>query len=425
MMIRRLGYAGSLSVASMLVAACGGAQPPLVSVPGERSIAPNTASERVLYSFSGGNDGAYPEGAPILIKGEFYGTTVLGGNGGCAFVHGCGTVYKLKASGQERVLYAFKGGTDGEAPNAPLSDVDGNFLGTTVLGGVTGCKNGHVKGCGTVFEVTPSGKELVLYRFPGKAHGAEPVSGLTSFKGELYGEAAAGGTGKCYYTNVPGCGLIFKMRPSGKPKVVYTFSGGKTGGTPQGGLFAYEGNFYGTTSAGGGKACLFSYGCGTAFEMTPSGTQTTLHEFGRTIYAGALPESGLVFLNGAFYGTTFSGGTHDCALTGSFIGCGTVFKMTLSGKAESIYSFTGSSDGAYPNGLIAVNGNLYGTAGGNYSCGTLFEITPPGHETTIYQFSGADGCAPNSSLIYANGTFYGTTGVGGKYNNGTVFSVTP
>src|SRR5262249_47622881 len=151
--------------------ACASSQIP-IGVPLHHSIAPNAISESVLYSFAGGNDGADPEGAPILIHGAFYGTTALGGNGGCGFVHGCGTVYTLNASGQERVVHVFKGGTDGEAPTGSLIDVSGDLLGTTVFGGGPECKNRHVRGCGTVFEVTPSGREGVLYRFPGKAQGA-------------------------------------------------------------------------------------------------------------------------------------------------------------------------------------------------------------------------------------------------------------
>jgi uncharacterized repeat protein (TIGR03803 family) len=422
----------SVSVAAALLSACGGSQLP-ASAPGampqSRAVAQvghtaDSVSESVLYSFAGGNDGRYPEGAPIVVHGELYGTTTLGGNGGCAFVDGCGTVYKMSTSGQERILYVFKGGSDGEAPNGSLADDDGNLIGTSELGGNSGCKDGHVKGCGTVFEVTLSGKERILYRFPGKAQGASPVSGLILFRGELYGEAAAGGMGKCYYTNVPGCGLVFKMRLSENPEILDTFKGGKSGGTPQGSLLVYEGNLYGTTSAGGGNACMFSYGCGTAFEVTPSGAQKTLHEFGRTLYASALPESGLVVLNGIFYGTTFSGGAYDCALT-YFLGCGTVFKLTPSGKFQRLYSFEGKSDGAYPNSLIAADGKLYGTAGGTYGCGSVFQITPSGQETTLYHFKGgSDGCGP-STLTYAGGTFYGTTGGGGKYNDGTIFAITP
>ena len=406
-----------------LLTGCAGSQPSPFAAPLEHAITRNTGSEAVVYSFAGGNDGSYPQGVPVLINADFYGTTVLGGNG-CKFVSGCGTVYKLKASGWERVLHVFTSGSDGEAPSGPLLSDGANLFGTTVYGGGLGCKSGHVNGCGTVFKITPSGKEKILYAFPGGAQGAQPGSGLTLYKGTLYGEAAGGGTGKCYYANIPGCGLIFKMRPTGHVTLLYTFKGGKSGGTPAGGLLAYNGNFYGMTVAGGGNACLFSYGCGTAFEMTPSGTKTTLHVFGRTVHDGALPEGGLVLLNGAFYGTTDSGGTYDCALSGSFLGCGTAFKVTPSGKYKRLYSFTGNADGAYPNALIAVNGNLYGTTGGNFNCGTVFELTPSGKETTLYQFKGgSDGCAPSSGLTYNGGTFYGTTGTGGTYNDGTVFAL--
>lgn len=415
----RFGFAVS---AAALISACAESQSP-IGMPLQRAMAPSVVSESVLYSFAGGRDGADPESAPILIAGAFYGTTVLGGNG-CSFLHGCGTVYTLSASGQESVLHIFKGRADGEAPSGSLIDVSGDLLGTTFYGGGLGCKDGHVKGCGTVFEVTPSGREGVLYHFLGKAQGAMPNSGLTHFKSTFYGEAAAGGTGKCYFADYRGCGLIFKMNAGDRVRIVYTFKGGTSGGTPQGGLLSYKGNLYGTTSAGGDTACLFSYGCGTAFEISPFGRLTTLHLFGHTLHDAALPTHGLVFLNEAFYGTTASGGGSDCALTGSFIGCGTVFKLTPSGKFRLLYSFTGRSDGAYPNGLVAVNGNLYGTAGGIYGCGTLFEITPSGKETTLYQFKGgSDGCGPNS-LLYSGGTFYGTTGAGGAYNNGTFFAVT-
>ncbi len=423
-------YALIISVAAATLAGCGGAQPP-IGASGAMPLG-NTlrlpATESVVYSFAGGDDGALPAAAPISIGGEFYGTTVLGGNGGCAFVHGCGTVYKLNASGQERVLHVFKSVPDGEAPDASLVDFDGRLFGTTVYGGIAGCKSGHAKGCGTVFEVAPAGKERVLYRFPGKAEGASPVSQLTLSNGALFGEAAAGGMGKCYYADTPGCGLIFQMNASGPVSVVYTFKGRKDGGTPQGGLLAFKGNFYGTTSAGGGHACLFSYGCGTVFKMTPSGTQTILHEFGRIASDGALPESGLVVLKGALYGTTYSGGAYDCALSGSGYGCGTVFEVTLSGHEKIIYNFKGEDDGAFPQALIVVGGNLYGTTAGkgSYLCGTVFKMTSSGKETTLYQFKGgADGCGPTAGLINAGGTFYGTTQVGGTHNDGTVYAIDP
>lgn len=114
-----------------------------------------------------------------------------------------------------------------------------------------------------MFELTSAGGESVLYRFPGKAQGAFPASQLTLLKGEFYGEASGGGTGRCYYTGYPGCGTIFKTTSSGQASILYAFKGGKDPGTPDGGLVWYKGDFYGTTSAGGSHVCYASYGCGT------------------------------------------------------------------------------------------------------------------------------------------------------------------
>jgi uncharacterized repeat protein (TIGR03803 family) len=388
------------------------------------------AVESVLYSFAGGSDGAYPEAPPILVGGVLYGTTALGGNGGCAFVNGCGTVYALNASGHERVLHSFKTGRDGEAPGGPLfHDPSGNLIGPTVLGGGSGCKDGHVKGCGTIFRITTSGKEHVLYRFPGGAQGSQPDAPLTRPNGAFYGEASGGGAGKCSYMNSKGCGLLFKLDASGAVTIVYTFKGGKGGGTPQGGLLPLDGNFYGTTTGGGGTACPFSDGCGTAFQMMPSGSVNVLYEFGRSVYDGAVPESGFVALNGKFYGTTFSGGRSNCALTGSGYGCGTVFAMTLTGHEKIIYNFTSDGEaGSFPNGLVVAGNTLYGTTegGGFYRCGTVFTISPSGQLTVLYAFKGgADGCGPSSGLTEAKGVLYGTTAGGGAHSDGTIYSITP
>jgi uncharacterized repeat protein (TIGR03803 family) len=442
-------YAFSISAAAALLAGCGAlplspskgqddTQPPI----GAPGMVPQTAAvatrvdpstmETVLYSFAGGNDGQYPDAAPISVDGEFYGTTALGGNGGCNALPGCGTVYKLNASGQESILHVFKSGTDGEAPNG-LIDVGGNLIGTTTYGGTSGCKSEYTSGCGTVFELTPSGQEHVLYRFHGHAQGALPSSQLTLFKGEFYGEASAGGTGTCYYADYPGCGMIFKMSPSGHVSIIYTFKGGKDAGSPDGGLVWYKGAFYGTTLAGGSHACYSSYGCGTVFKITPSGSETTLHKFTGYPNDGALPD-GLAIIDGVLYGTTDDGGKYNCGLT-YYVHCGTVFTLTLSGRERVIYNFKGEKDGESPNGLVAVGGNLYGTtqSGGNEGsscyfpgCGTVFELTPSGQETILYSFKGGrDGSLPSSPLIDVDGTLYGTTSVGGAKGDGTVFAVTP
>lgn len=444
MRISAFRHALSSCVALAMLAGCGAlrqaqddTQPP-IGVQGAMPAAPaiqqrtDSGTEEVLYSFAGGNDGQSPAAAPISVSGEFYGTTALGGDGGCHAVHGCGTVYKVNASGQESILHVFRSGTDGEAPHG-LIDVGGDLMGTTTYGGALGCKSQHTSGCGTVFELTPSGKERVLYRFAGGAQGALPDSNLTFFKHQFYGEAGAGGAGKCYDADYPGCGMIFKMSPSGHVSIIYTFKGGKDPGTPEGGLVWYKGDFYGTTSAGGSNACYSSYGCGTVFKITPSGNETTLHKFTGYPNDGALP-NGLAIIDGVLYGTTEDGGKNNCGLT-YYLHCGTVFELTLSGQERIIYNFKGGTDGESPIGLVAVGGDLYGTtqSGGNGGshcyfpgCGSVFELTPSGQETILYRFKGGDdGAVPSSGLNDVGGSLYGTTAGGGTHGDGTVFSLIP
>jgi uncharacterized repeat protein (TIGR03803 family) len=391
---------------------------------------PNIVSEKLLYSFRGGTDAGNPDGPPIVINGELYGATYSGGTrcGG----NGCGTVYAVDAAGRERVVYAFKGkGEDESAPAGSLIMVHGNLIGTTRRGGGPGCKKGETQGCGTVYELTTSGTEKILYRFPGRPGGAVPTAGLTLFHGSLYGSTAAGGITTCNYESITGCGLIFKMIGLRAPTIVYEFGGGSAGATPRGTLLDVNDKLYGVTSSGGGTACggtFFGSACGTAFALTARGTHITLHQFGLTSDAGARPQSGLVMLDGNFYGTTPTGGPNKCYAMNytSYTTCGTAFLMTPSGKLRTLYEFTGKLDGGHPVGLTVMNGRLYGTTSdkGYYDCGTVFSLTPGGRETTLYAFNHTgDGCSP-SSLVSVGKTFYGTTWGGGAHGAGTIFRVT-
>jgi uncharacterized repeat protein (TIGR03803 family) len=435
MSIQAVRYALSAGAVASLLSGCAESQVPAlapdsgVTAPFAKSLLPD-ASVNSLYSFEGGADGAYPDATPIYVKRQLFGTTTLGGNGGCRELHGCGTVYKLSSSGQEHVLHAFTSGNDGAAPSASMIDVRGSLLGTTVYGGGSGCKSGRASGCGTVFELTSAGDERVLYRFTGAVEGAHPDSSLVPFKRALYGEAAAGGSGKCNTYDYRGCGLVYEMSRSGRVKVVYRFKGDKDGGTPQGGLVLLDGNFYGTTTGGGSDACYVSNGCGTVFKLTPSGSESILHAFTGGPNDGAIPVGGLVVLNGALYGATSTGGAYNCGLT-YYLPCGAVFKLTPSGQEQIIYNFKGGMDGASPNGLIAAGGTLYGTTesggqGCNLGCGTIFELSPSGNEAILYRFKGGvDPAAPTSGPIEVRGTLYGTTEVGGRYGDGTVYAFAP
>lgn len=162
----------------------------------------NTRTESVLYSFSGGTDGRLPLLGYLVrdTKGNLYGTTQFGG------VYGAGNVFKLDNTNTETVLYSFSGGTDGAYPYAGLvRDAEGNLYGTTNQGGASGY--------GTVFKVDKTGKEAVLHTFTDVGgDGASPYDDLLlDAKGNLYGTAADGGNGGCY--NNLGCGIVFMLTP--------------------------------------------------------------------------------------------------------------------------------------------------------------------------------------------------------------------
>jgi uncharacterized repeat protein (TIGR03803 family) len=160
--------------------------------------------------------------------------------------------------------------------------------------------------------------------------------------------------------------------------------------------------------------------------MTTTGTETVLHRFNHRFSRGldgTQPAAGLVYVDGAFYGTTTEGGSN---------GYGTVFKITPPHAERVVYSFKGGADGAEPYGgsLIYRNGAFYGTTaygGGNgIGYGTIFKVTTSGLETILHHFKGgADGANPEAGLVEVNGTLYGTTYAGGKSQCGTVFSLTP
>jgi uncharacterized repeat protein (TIGR03803 family) len=267
-------------------------------------------------------------------------------------------------------------------------------------------------GCGTIFKITPSGTLTTLYSFFDSTDGGYPYAGLLqATNGNFYGTAEDGGAN--------GYGVVFQITPTGTLTTLHSFNS-TDGAGPQGTLVqATDGNLYGTTRFGANSAC--SGGCGTVFKITPTGTLTTLHSFDST--DGANPFGGMVQgTDGKLYGTTSGGGAGTD---------GTVFKITLDGTLTTLHSFHGT-DGATPYGLLvqATDANFYGTTknGGNASCpgdcGTIFQITPGGELTTLHSFDGTDGEYPFAGLVQdTNGTLYGVTYNGGANNDGTVFSL--
>lgn len=366
---------GALAVGAVLLSAA-------IAVRGQE--APNYT---VINTFAGiGADGEYPRAKLIRDQaGNLYGTTFNGGNLSECFGSGCGTVFKVDRWGKETVLYSFKGGTDGAYPVAGLVPDDaGNLYGTTEGGGDL---NGDAScaefegfpGCGVVFKLDPTGKQTVLHAFTGGADGLGGSSGLVRDEaGNLYGVTVGGGfSGVCPGLPLPGCGVVFKLDPKGKETVLHAFTGGADGYGPYGDLLLdAAGDLYGAAANGGGSSEF----CSDVLE----------------------PATG-------------------------FLGCGTVFKLDRTGKLTVLHTFNGA-DGAFPDGWLVQDnaGNLYGMTGngGDLSgcsglgCGVVFKVDRTGKDTVLYRFTGgADGAETFAGVVRdAAGNLYGTTAYGGDFS---------
>jgi len=318
-----------------------------------------SGTETVLHSFGDGSkDGRTPYGGLVRDKaGNLYGTTYEGGGIGC--VDGCGTVFKVDTTGTETVLHSFAGGTtDGCFPYAGLLLKAGYLYGTTQACGASSY--------GTVFRLSTSGKETILHNFAGgTADGANPLYGslLMDTKGALYGVAQYGGTSNQ--------GVVYKLNPSRVLRVLYSFAGGTTDGCNPDGTPAMDtlGNLYGTAVACG------SSNMGIVWKLNQSRKEKVLHNFAGGAKDGADPIAGVTLdANGNLYGDTQYGGGTGCFGTG----CGTVYKVSATGKLTLLHIFVGS-EGALPFGSVIrdTNGNLYGTAflGGTPDWGTVWRIT--------------------------------------------------
>jgi hypothetical protein len=382
---------------------------------------PATSPLTIIYTFTGGNGGAFPLATPVEDRsGRIIGTTQVGGvyaltpfNGGWSEsalsplvtnpvvldkagdifgttldggAYGYGSVVELapSASGYtETILHSFaQDGIDGDNPASPLLLAkDGAIFGTTLSGGTYEA--------GTVFELTPGRDgytESILYDFPSKAPPGPPAfaSGLVEdASGALYGTTHQGESGNTCSL----CGTVFKLTPTGNGYVesdLHVFGGGNDGANPEGApVIGASGKLYGTTEDGGNTACTAGPepGCGTVYALTPSAgsySESIVHAFASG-NDGATPVAGLTAgKHGVLYGTTSFGGAHYG---------GTVFALTQlgSGYAERVLVEFSSNGPAYEPGsglLEARNGRLYGTTVGGGGtcggdpCGTVFEVRP-------------------------------------------------
>lgn len=302
---------------------------------------------------------------------------------------------------------AFFDGSDGGGIVSPLiQGSDGNLYGSAGSGGRDGA--------GTVFKVTQQGILTRIYSFCPKANcadGSQPMGALAlGPDGNFYGTTFAGGDASCSPPN--GCGTVFRVTPHGVLTTLHAF-GGSDGEQPSVGLIlGSDGNFYGTTQGGGSNSCF----CGVVFRITPGGVTSTLHSFSGD--DGASPLAALVqATNGNLYGTTYQGGSSLACSSG----CGTVFEVTKAGSFTSLHSFD-MSDGDEPLGQLfqASNGIFYGTtfSGGDNGTGygTIFRMLPSGAFATVHHFHQNDGNAGNSQsgLVQAtDGNFYGGSPDGG------------
>jgi uncharacterized repeat protein (TIGR03803 family) len=393
------------------------------------------ATEKVLYSFQGGSDGAEPNGPLVAdAAGNLYGSTGIGGSGSCG--EGCGTVFQLSAPAQpggawtKTVLYSFQGGSDGAAPESDLIfDAAGNLYGTTLKGGDKGSD-------GTVFELSPPAQpggawtETVLYRFQGGDDGEYALPGLIFDQaGNLYGTTVFGGGRQ-------NAGIVFELSPPAQPggtwteTVLHRFGHRNDGSDPMAGVVLNKkGAVYGTTITG------------TVFKLKPPApgqtdwTEKTIHQFQGGGDAGSRPCGLITGKQRVLYGVTTLGGSPANA--------GTIFQLTPPGppgehwKLSNLYSFTGGNDGGLPCGVLTTDrhGNLYGVALGNGADipGTVFKLAPPAQPGGAWTFTtldvfggGSDGFGPNGGVIFGKGgALYGTTGGGGAFGKGTVFKVVP
>ena len=343
-----------------------------------------------LVSF-GGTNGANP-GAGLVQgnDGNFYGTTAVGG------ANGYGSLFQLTLPGTLATLISFDRTNNGANPGAALvQGSDDAFYGTTEAGGT----NNN----GTIFKVTTSGTLTTLVSFNG-TDGSLPHAPLVQGQdGKFYGTTEIGGSNQD--------GTAFQMLTNGTLTSLVSFDNNNNGSSPRAGLVqAADGNFYGAAFLGG------TNGDGAMFRLATNGALTTLYAFtggsdGANPYAGLTQSA-----DGNLYGTTFYGGTN---------GYGTVFKMTTNGTLTPLVSF-GGTNGAYPQAalLLASDGNFYGTtkSGGAYTnYGTVFKLTTNGTLTTLASFNGTNGSHPLGLVQTLDGSFYGTTADGGTNGYGTVF----
>ncbi len=388
----------------------------------------------VLFNFAGnGSNGAafWPyNGLTMTAGGNFYGTTLKGGT------FEKGTVFELRHVGSGWVLnllYEFQGGTDGADPVSGVTiGPSGVLYGTTEVGGDQSC--GVAGGCGTIYSLRPpshaSGSasapwtETVLYRFQGVPDGARPQYGNLVFdaNSNFYGTTQYGG--ELQDCGSSGCGTVYELSPSGggwTESILHSFNAQADGSQPLGGIIRDEYNdLYGVTSVGNANF----------FTLQPSENDFEYYDVQQfTTSVGCAIDSSLLLDPNTF---NFYGVAQGCGPSGSGAG-GTIFDWFYG--FSQVYNFGTSREGASaPEGPLIEDlaTDLYGVSydGGTYQQGNVYKMAYVHGNyvyTDLYDFTGgSDGAGPVGNLVMdASGNLYGVTSGGGSHSGGVVFEITP
>jgi uncharacterized repeat protein (TIGR03803 family) len=376
------------------------------------------ATQSVIYSFAGGADGAQPQTSMTQgPDGDFYGTTTLGG------AYGVGTVFQLSPDGKggwiHKVIFSPNGFKDGGQPYGQLTfDSQGNLYGTCISDGL--------EGNGAVFQLVRNGKgDWKLgrhYRF--KVHEGRDIDAgvVVDSQGNVFGTAHLGGKGNVGY----GYGTLYELSPGPGdtfvPTFLYQFHAKDGGFTSAGLIMGKDGDLFGVSPNGGASHQGYAF----KLHKDEQGVWRVLdiHDFNITI-DGEWPDSTMIMdADGNLYGGTSYSPAIVYKLSPPAKGSGEKAQWT----ETTLYQF---APGVGGGGLsFDLAGNLLAASGGGTNnAGFIFQLSPtqsgPWIETVLYNFlGGAGGSFPLTPLILQNGLLYGTTTYGGASSNGTIFSLT-
>jgi len=363
-----------------------------------------TLSEVYAFCTTLGNctDGRFPSGLAVGADGNFYGITGSGG------ARDFGSLFKLTPDGTLTTVYSFcpnPGCFQGQVPTGALAlGTDGNFYGTTQIGGFPG----H----GIVFKITPTGTLTTLHVFcklQNCPDGANPAAGLVLARdGTFYGTTTHGGAN--------GQGTIFRIGPTGNFTTLHSFctqTNCTDGQFPNGPLVVtFDGNIFGA-AGGGGTGSLNGSPAGLIYELTAGGTYSTIYNFcvQTNCQDGIDTQDITLGADGRLYGVTQSGG---------FTNNGTIFRLTMTGVLTRLHSFR-NTDGRIPQSAVveSTDGSFYGTTniGGVYDkkncqqqgCGTVYRMAPVGSKPFVKTVT-PGGHVADSVIILGN-NLTGTTSV--------------